>query len=42
MVGGITPAIPAISFALAVFGLVLFIIADKLVGVYKFMAGGGD
>ena len=42
MVGGITPTIPAISFALAIFGLVLFIVADKLVGVYKFMAGGGD
>jgi ABC-type spermidine/putrescine transport system permease subunit II len=42
MVGGITPSIPAISFALAVFGLVLFIVADKLVGIYKYMAGGGD
>jgi ABC-type spermidine/putrescine transport system permease subunit II len=39
MVGGITPSIPAISFALAVFGLVLFIVADKLVGVYRYMAG---
>jgi putative spermidine/putrescine transport system permease protein len=39
-VGGITPAIPAISFALSIFGLVLFIVADKLVGIYKFMAGG--
>jgi len=41
-VGGITPAIPAISFALSVFGVVLFILADKLVGVYKFMGGGAD
>jgi putative spermidine/putrescine transport system permease protein len=41
-VGGITPAIPAISFVLSIFGLVLFIVADKMVGVYKYMAGGGD
>ena len=41
-VGGITPAIPAISFALSVFGVILFIVTDKMVGVYKYMAGGAD
>ena len=40
--GGITPAIPAISFALTVFGVILFIVTDKMVGVYKYMAGGAD
>ena len=38
-VGGMTPVIPAISFALAVVGVVLFIILDRTIGVYKFLAG---
>ncbi|MBW1960151.1 MAG: ABC transporter permease, partial [Deltaproteobacteria bacterium] len=32
-VGGITPKIPAISFILSIFGVLLFIIADRTVGV---------
>ena len=39
-VGGIEPTIPAISFILAVFSAVLFIIAERTVGVYKYLGGG--
>ena len=38
-VGGMTPVIPAISFVLALVGVVLFIILDRTVGVYRFLAG---
>jgi len=38
-VGGMTPAIPAISFVLAVVGVTLFIFLDRTVGVYRFLAG---
>lgn len=41
-VGGINPTIPALSFILAVAGLVLFIVADRTVGVFKYLGGGGD
>jgi putative spermidine/putrescine transport system permease protein len=40
-VGGITPAIPAISFLLTVFGVVLFFVADRTVGVYRYLGGSG-
>jgi len=38
-VGGMTPAIPAISFLLAIAGSVLFIILDRTIGVFKYLAG---
>jgi putative spermidine/putrescine transport system permease protein len=38
-VGGMTPVIPAISFVLALVGIALFIILDRTVGVYRFLAG---
>lgn len=38
-VGGMTPVIPAISFLLALVGVVIFIVLDRTVGVYKFLAG---
>ena len=38
-VGGITPAIPAISFLLTIFGIILFIVADRTVGVYRYLGG---
>jgi putative spermidine/putrescine transport system permease protein len=38
-VGGMTPVIPAISFMLALVGVVMFIILDRTVGVYRFLAG---
>ncbi|MBW2148440.1 MAG: ABC transporter permease [Deltaproteobacteria bacterium] len=41
-VGGITPKIPAISFALSIIGLFLFIVADKTVGVFKYLGGGSE
>ena len=41
-VGGITPKIPAISFALSTIGLILFIIADKTVGVFKYLGGRSE
>jgi ABC-type spermidine/putrescine transport system permease subunit II len=41
-VGGITPKIPAISFALSIIGVLLFFIADKTVGVFKYLGGGGE
>lgn len=38
-VGGMTPVIPAISFLLALVGVVAFVILDRTIGVYKFLAG---
>jgi ABC-type spermidine/putrescine transport system permease subunit II len=38
-VGGMTPVIPAIAFLLATIGLILFIVLDRTIGVYKFLAG---
>jgi putative spermidine/putrescine transport system permease protein len=38
-VGGMTPVIPAISFVLALVGIVMFIVLDRTVGVYRFLAG---
>ena len=38
-VGGMTPVIPAISFLLALVGVVAFIILDRTIGVYRFLAG---
>jgi len=39
-ISGFNPAIPAISFLLAIIGLIIFIVADKTVGVYKYMSVG--
>ena len=39
-IAGITPEIPAISFLLSIMGLIIFIIADRTIGVYKYMSGG--
>ncbi len=41
-VGGITPKIPAISFILSIFGVLLFIIADRTVGVFRYLGGGRE
>jgi putative spermidine/putrescine transport system permease protein len=38
-VGGMTPVIPAISFVLALIGVVLFVALDRTIGVYRFLAG---
>jgi putative spermidine/putrescine transport system permease protein len=38
-VGGMTPVIPAISFVLAIVGVTMFIILDRTIGVYRFLAG---
>ena len=34
-----TPVIPAISFVLALIGVVLFVFLDRTIGVYRFLAG---
>ena len=38
-VGGMTPVIPAISFVLALVGVVQFIVLNPTVGIYRFLAG---
>lgn len=38
-VGGIIPSIPAVAFALAVCGVVIFMVLDRTVGVYRYLAG---
>ncbi len=38
-IGGISPAIPAISFLLTVFGVLIFIVADRTVGIYRYLGG---
>jgi putative spermidine/putrescine transport system permease protein len=38
-VAGMTPVIPAIAFVLAMAGVVLFVILDRTIGVYRFLAG---
>lgn len=38
-VGGMTPSIPAIAFLLAIAGAVLFIVLDRTIGVFKYLAG---
>jgi putative spermidine/putrescine transport system permease protein len=38
-VGGMTPVIPALSFVLALIGVVLFVALDRTIGVYRFLAG---
>jgi len=38
-VGGMTPAIPAISFVLALAGVMLFIVLDRTIGVFKYLSG---
>jgi len=40
-VGGMTPAIPAIAFLLAIAGVILFILLDRTIGVFKYLAGRG-
>jgi putative spermidine/putrescine transport system permease protein len=37
-VAGMTPVIPAISFVLALIGVMLFVILDRTIGVYRFLA----
>jgi len=39
-IGGVTPTIPALSFVLAIAGLIIYIITDRVVGVFKYMGGG--
>lgn len=38
-VGGMTPVIPAISFLLALVGVIAFIVLDRTIGVFRFLAG---
>lgn len=38
-VGGMTPVIPAIAFLLALVGVIAFIILDRTIGVYRYLAG---
>lgn len=38
-VGGMTPSIPAISFMLALTGVVLFVALDRTIGVFKYLGG---
>ena len=38
-VGGMTPSIPAIAFLLAIAGVILFILLDRTIGVFKYLAG---
>lgn len=40
-VAGMTPAIPALSFLLGLLGLAIFVAADRTIGVYKYLGGGG-
>jgi ABC-type spermidine/putrescine transport system permease subunit II len=40
-VGGMTPAIPAIAFLLALAGLLVFLVLDRTIGVYRHLAGQG-
>jgi hypothetical protein len=37
-VAGMTPVIPAISFVLSVLGVLLFVVLDRTMGVYRFLA----
>lgn len=39
---GTTPAIPALSFLLALLGVAIFIAADRTIGVFKYLGGGGQ
>lgn len=41
-VGGMVPTLPALAFVLAMMGIWVFIAADRTVGVYKFLGGGGQ
>jgi putative spermidine/putrescine transport system permease protein len=38
-VGGMTPVIPAIAFVLALCGVVLFVVLDRTVGVFRYLGG---
>jgi len=38
-VGGITPKVPAVAFILAFVSLILFIVLDRTLGVYKYLGG---
>ena len=38
-VGGVTPKVPAISFILAAVGIIVFIIVDRTLGVFKYLGG---
>jgi putative spermidine/putrescine transport system permease protein len=41
-VAGMTPAIPALSFLLGLFGFLMFILVDRTIGVYRYLGGGGQ
>jgi putative spermidine/putrescine transport system permease protein len=41
-VTGMTPAIPAMSFLLGLLGVAIFVVADRTIGVYKYLGGGGQ
>jgi putative spermidine/putrescine transport system permease protein len=41
-VAGMTPAIPAMSFLLGLLGALIFVVADRTIGVYKYLGGGGQ
>ena len=39
-IGGMTPVVPAFAVLLALCGVVLFVVLDLKVGVYRYLAGG--
>lgn len=41
-IGGITPKTPAISFLLALTGMILFVVLDRTLGIYKYLAGSRE
>lgn len=40
-VGGMSPTLPALAFVLALVGIGVFIVADRTVGIYKYLGGAG-
>ena len=39
-VAGMTPDVPAIAFLLALCGIILFVVLDRTIGVYRYLAAG--
>jgi ABC-type spermidine/putrescine transport system permease subunit II len=40
-VGGMSPTLAALAFVLALVGIGVFVVADRTVGIYKYLGGGG-
>ena len=41
-VSGMTPKVPALSFVLAFVSIALFVVLDKTLGIYKYLAGSSE